>query len=50
MATTNDHAHGPDSGPDEPESEGMNRTLIIQGAIIGGIVVLLVLAFLFDLI
>jgi hypothetical protein len=50
MATTHDHTHGPVSGPDAPETEGMNRTLIIQGAILGGIVILLVLASVFDVI
>jgi hypothetical protein len=38
------------SGPDSPKTEGMNKTLIVQGAILGGIIVLLVLASIFDLI
>ena len=48
MATTHDNTHG--SGSDSPETEGMNKTLIVQGAILGGIIVLLVLASIFDLI
>ena len=50
MATTNDHTHDPVSDSDAPETEGLNKTLIIQGAILGGIVILLVLASIFDLI
>ncbi len=50
MTTTHDNNHGSDSGPDSPENEGMNKTLIVQGAILGGIIVLLVLASIFDLI
>ena len=50
MATKHDDTHGPVSGTDVPESEGMNKTLIIQGAIFGGFILLLVLASVFDLI
>ncbi len=52
MATTHDHdTHGPiQSGSNAPETESPDRTLIYQGAILGGIVVLLVLASLFDVI
>ena len=50
MATTHDNTHGSGSGSDSPETEGMNKTLIVQGAILGGIIVLLVLASIFDLI
>ena len=46
MATAHDNTNSPDS----PETEGMNKTLIVQGAILGGIIVLLVLASIFDLI
>jgi len=51
MATTHDHTHGPvPSDSDASENEGVNRTLLIQGAIFGGIVVLLLIASFFDLI
>ena len=50
MATTHDNSDGPDTGPDSPKTEGMNKTLIVQGVILGGIIVLLVLASIFDLI
>ena len=46
MTTTPDNTHGSNT----PVSEGMNKTLIVQGAILGGIIVLLVLASIFDLI
>ena len=48
MATTHDNTHG--SGSDSPETEGMHKALIVQGAILGVIIVLLVLASIFDLI
>lgn len=48
MATTHDNTHGP--LPSDPEEKGADKTLLIQGAILGGIVVLLVIASLFDLI
>ena len=48
MATTHDNTHG--SGSDSPKTEGMSKALIVQGAILGGIIVLLVLASIFDLI
>ncbi len=50
MATTHDHdTHGPIPDPDTPD-QGMSKTLLVQGAILGGIVVLLLLASFFDLI
>lgn len=50
MATTHDHdTHGPIPGPDSSD-RGMKKTLIVQGAILGGIVVLLLIASFFDLI
>ncbi len=52
MATTHDHTqHDPvQSDSDAPETEGNDRTLLIQGAILGGIVVFLLIAAFFDLI
>ena len=52
MATTHDHTHhGPtSSGSDSSETEGANRTLMIQGAILAAIIVLLVIASYFDMI
>jgi len=51
MATTHDHTPGPvHPGADESENEGANKTLLVQGAIFGGIVVLLLIASFFDLI
>ncbi len=51
MATTHDHdTHGPIPDPDAPEKEGTDKTLLVQGAILGGIVVLLLIASFFDLI
>ena len=50
MATTHDNTDGPESDPDSPKTKGMNKTLIVQGAILGGIIVLLVPASIFDLI
>ena len=52
MATTYDQeTHGTvPSDSVAPEYEGMNRTLLIQGAILGGIAVLLLIAAFFDLI
>ncbi len=50
MATTHDHdTHSPISGPDSSD-QGMSKTLLVQGAILGGIVVLLVIASLLDVI
>ena len=52
MATTHDHPTHDPAPPDldAPEDEGMNKTLLVQGAILGGIVVLLLIASFFDLI
>ncbi len=51
MATTHDHTHDPiPSDSEASETEGLNKTLLLQGAILGGIVVLLLIAFFFDLI
>lgn len=52
MDTTHDHpTHDPTtSDSDAPEDEGTNKTLLVQGAILGGIVALLLIASFFDLI
>ncbi len=51
MATTHDHTqHGPVPSDSDASEKGMGRTLIVQGAILGGIVVLLLIAAFFDLI
>ncbi len=51
MAITHDQSHGPaPSGPDAPDSGEKDNTLLVQGAILGGIVVLLVILSFFDVI
>jgi len=52
MATTHDHSHHDQihTGSDAPESGEQGHTLLVQGAILGGIVVLLLLASFFDVI
>ena len=52
MATKHDHiTHDPvQSGQDAPKPEGSDKTLLVQGVILGGIVLLLVIASFFDLI
>ncbi|NQV83141.1 MAG: hypothetical protein HQ494_04905 [Rhodospirillales bacterium] len=47
MATTHDHSH---HGPEPSGSGEQDHTLLVQGAILIGIVILLVLASFFDVI
>jgi hypothetical protein len=50
MATTHDHdTHGPIADSDSSD-QGLSKTLLVQGSILGGIIVLLVIASFFDLI
>jgi hypothetical protein len=52
MATTHEHsqAHIPSGSDDASGSKEKDHTLVVQGAILGGIVVLLLIASFFDVI
>ena len=50
MATTHDHdKHGPIAESDSSD-KGMSKTLLVQVSILGGIIILLVIASFFDMI
>jgi len=51
MATAHDQSHGPvHSGSDASDSGDKDNTLLVQGAILGGIVVLLLILSFFEVI